>query len=401
MCGNHWRSFQTILILCISLILCLTGCSAEITKTEDASDSTYQTELPIVHEDTESMEAPVYPLNFSYVTSAHSAEEAMDRVQEILKAKDIGYQWEFRDSIYYQHEKRPAKWIYAVNQYHEFLDVIIMDDADLLEEFTASPEFDHFRNLRQNEGMSLQNSFSKPLDGVLCSGLASFCRSDDLNFGILLVGYAFAIKDVDGRDGYDVYSPKDRAYVYSGLHSREETLIQDDQLPPLAEGLKVFEPENSMKEAQESVLSCLQRADPSYRIENRDVILIDGEEYPAQWMYAVNDSGEFIDIVFTEDLDFLYYLHDNRDVFWKLREEDREYLYQKQPGRKQYEPTENQWLLIDLFYKGYGIYLYGCGCPAFDCGMVAPCIDWSEDLNHPTMYYSRQWVWGLNVTRED
>jgi len=400
---NRFRRIRPARILCVLLALfIITGCSSGITERENAPAVSYSPAAsPLNSAGTAAPEETAFLLAFSSVKSAHSAEEAMQRVMAILESKDIGYQWSYRDFVYYQHEKIPAQWIYAVNEYHEFLDVIIMDDTDVLEAIVYSfDEIEQYMNLRNNEGMSLLNSFSKPLDGVLCAGV-SYTRSDDGTFGIMTAGYPFAIKDIEGEGGWDVYSARDRKYVKSNLCSREETLVPEDQLPPPVEGMYVFEPEDSALKAKESILSRLRAADPSYRIEEHDSIEIDGQEYAAEWLFAINDAGEYIDVVITEDTELLYDLHDHQDMFWDLRSKEREGLYTAQPDRKKYDPVENQWLLVDLFYKGYGIYLYGCGCPSFDCGMTAPVNDWCEELGRPTSFYSRQWIWGLNVTRED
>lgn len=334
-------------------------------------------------------------LSIKAIEKASTPSEAMENAIKRLEAANVAYQYILRDSIYYHGKEIPAQWLFAVNAYGEWVDVLIMEDDQKLTEIWNDNTLG-IKQYRKIEPRNVSISIGEPLNGGWGYGATTKFESDNHSFHILITGYPYVIYDLTHEYGWDVYSAEEQKYVKSGKRPENWKTVD-----PNPWGLKTYAPENTMEAELAAMQKHLEDTGRGYTWEMKDSITIDGKDYPVQWMYAKDEAGEWVDVIFTENTDLLYKIHDHRDILTNLRNEDREEINRNHPGRA----DENvgfidNWTIADFFYKGYGFYMTGYGLSFGDCGNPAIVIEWSDEYKGFTTFYSRELIFDVNVFPE-
>jgi len=386
---------MTALFLCLLMGLgSLAGCAGEV-KDGDGTQAEVQGNPVEVPEPAAPEETPFVISDYAkYLKESETVDEAMERVMEVLEAKDIGYIWEVRDYFYLDGKKNDVKWLHAVNQYDEWLDVLISSNSFFLQTLSGNPN--SVRRFRRNEAMNYSNAIQKPLDGTFMYGITSSFQNDKKTLTFYSSGMIYSLQDLMNDTGAEIYSADKKAYYTQKKRPEATPVPANVKNPP--EGAVNYVPAETMEEEIAAMKKRLEDTGLGYRFEEKDAITVDGKEYPVRWIYAINAAGEYVDIVFSEDTDLPYLLHDQRRIFMGARSAEKTALDEKHPGRAAIPADSiNNWSIVDVFYHGYGIYLNGCGYSMLDCGLSQGADEWSDELGSGTFYYSRDAVIGIQV----
>jgi len=175
------------------------------------------------------------------------------------------------------------------------------------------------------------------------------------------------------------------------MPSRPETTIapeyQEDPAFP------TYVPEETIDENLQAVVNRLGATGLGYEWEIQDTITLDGTDYPVTWLYAIDDEGEWVDVIWSEDPDFCYFLSNRRDEFATLRQDEINAMNTKYPQRGEATFNMNAYLLQDVFYHGYSMYMEGYGLSLLDCGSVYPIREYNPVTDNITVYFTRnEWI---------
>lgn len=374
-----------VLLLCI-LMLILSGCSGNregirvLPMGKENPD-------PKVHEHHEALKA------------AETQEEALELVLSWLEEAEPNYQVKVRDYFYKDGEKRPGYWVFAVNDLGEWLDVYIADlpVTDLMFLVNGSvATMNGLQYYRKNEMSSYYNSLGFPHDYI--SGGTSGLNDLEHGFTLYFAGNSFAVMDTDSEFLQPFYW--NGKWTNGFALGRPDPTVVPGNTPVPAADYKTYRPMESIEAEVSAMQSRLEGTGLGYTWEMKDAITVDGVEYPVKWMFAQNEEGEWVDVVFSEDPDFAYYLNEHREIFWTLREPERSRMNAKHPGREQNGEFTDEWLVQDVFYAGYSYYMQGCGLAFQDCGSSWPAMEWSDELGFRTRYFSREKILYVNVIPE-
>jgi len=99
-----------------------------------------------------------------------------------------------------------------------------------------------------------------------------------------------------------------------------------------------------------------------------------------------------VDLVWSEDPDFTYFLFNRRDYFANLRKNEAEAMQVKLPEDLSFIPT---YQTIDVFYYGYSLYVDGVAISILDCGFQGLADGYEDSVDARVCYFSRDdwFVW--------
>jgi len=326
------------------------------------------------------------PLDLDGIVDASNIEEAMEAVQRKLQSKDSHYQMILRDQIEYQEAMYDCLWLYAINNQSECLDVILSSDYNLLKNLIT--KVDPIQFYRKNEIYSYNNRNRYPhhVQSPLCGG-AGIYTSKNGEFYFILTGNAFAVADIQMIVNSSVYWDG----KYQVMASRPAVTVapeykEDPSYP-------IFTPEETIEESVQAVINRLEATGLGYEWETQDTITLDGTDYPVVWLYAIDDKGEWVDVIWSEDPDFCYFLSNRRDVFTTLRQDEITAMNATYPQRGEATFNMNAYLLQDVFYHGYSMYMEGYGLSLLDCGSVFPVREYDEKTGSIATYFTRNEIY--------
>jgi len=373
----------------------LSGCTYSVSsEAEERYDSKKSTD-----HDTSQSQGTQYS-TIQDVLKQESIEEAMMAVEEILKIREHNYRWRIMDHYYdsVSGQSYPVLWLYAVNDLGEWLDVLIGEQSvEVMEQwFAGTNAFStRFPFWHKNEMVSYLNKLEFPRG--FQGGECDIYTSGNEKFRVMVSGQSFAMHDLIG-------GVKESNFYWDGhlkMTSSRPAPTKEPAQREEKEGYRTYKAASSMEMELEAMKERLRQTDRGYDIEIRNSIEIEGKEYPVLWMYALDREGEWVDVVFSDDPEFAYYLYEHRDFFRDLRQDVIRTWDEKHPGRGKVEGNTNNWVVQDMFYYGYSYYMDGNGFAMMDCGSVARMLEWNDELKGFSFYYSRNLVWGLNVFDEE
>jgi len=342
---------------------------------------------PKVHEHHEALRA------------AETQEEARDLILAWLEEADPTYKVKVRDFFYKDGERYPGYWIFAVNDLGEWLDVYIADlpAIDLMQLVGGSvATMNGLQYYRKNEMSSYFHRLGFPHD-YIAGGNGGL---NDLGHGFTLyfAGNVFAIMDTDSEFLGPFYW--DGKWTKGFILARPDPTAAPQNTPVPSADYKTYQAAESIDAELSAMQAHLRETNLGYTWEVLDSIVVDGVEYPVKWMFAKNEEGEWVDVVFSDDPDFAYFLNEHREIFWDLREPERSAMNAKHPGREQNGEFTDEWLVQDAFYHGYSYYMQGHGLAIQDCGSPWYIREWSDELGSVTWYYSRDIINHVNYFPE-
>ncbi len=165
------------------------------------------------------------------------------------------------------------------------------------------------------------------------------------------------------------------------MNARPKTTQQPQSEEDRPADYQTYTPQSSPDQELQAIQERLKATGRNYTWEMKDSITLDSTTYPVKWMYAVDEEGEWFDIVFSEDADLCYKLYENRNLFQELREKEIQAMNEKHPGRGDVEGNMNNWIIQDVFYHGYSFYADGHGLALLDAGMVGLIIEWNASCS--------------------
>lgn len=374
-----------IFFLCI-LLLFMTGCAGD------------QKGIRVI-QDGQKHPNPDAGAHHEAFREAETPEAARDLVLRYLEESDAEYKIRVRDYFYVNGEKRPGIWIFALSDLGEWLDVLISDMSaeELMRVVNGSlASMDGIQYYRKNEAQSYYHKLGFPHEFVM-PGHGGY---NDLQHGftVYMAGNTFAKLDVDPEMTESFYW--DGRWTRGYIISRPDPTTEPTNTPEPDADYNTYSPSGSIGEELSAMQERLTAAELGYSWEMRDSITVDGVEYPVVWMFAVNDHGEWVDAVFSEDPDFAYFLKEHRDVLWDLRGPERNAMNAAHPGREVSGEYTDEWIVQDVFYSGYSYYLQGHGMAIRDCGSPWCVREWSDELHRFTTYYDRDLALNVNYKPE-
>jgi len=405
---NHRKSIALLLVL----ILCLSACSSQADMPSEATttNTTPQNSIQPFQTQEETAEpdetaAVQYPWdnNVLYkvnrIKDSTNMHEAMRHVEEFLRHAPVSYQWIVRDFYYSDGEKLPALWLFGISERGECIDVVMMEtDPETLENIVV-PDLmnDGVVFYRKNEIKSYRNLHGFPLT-LHGSNVRTFSSTNE-NFSILYGGENFAMHDLNSR--FLAQTFWNGEWIEAGPRPTAEPIYADTSKP----GYATYAPAQSMEEELEAIKNRLESTGLGYEWEILDSIEINKTSYPVQWLYAVNDNEEWVDIVLSEDPDFCYLMNEHRNILWELRQEQRDKYNALHPGRAEaakqigeaFQGNSNSWVLQDVFYHGYSYFMEGHGLALQDCGSPCTMQEWNDELQYFVSHYSRDAILNINV----
>jgi len=312
-------------------------------------------------------------LAFVDMRKAKTKEEVIAIAMAILERAEYPYtHMKLRSCFYAYGEKYPGLWLYAVNTLGETLDIIVSERSDILNEMVVGDDSMRLglQYARKNAAHSFNNRLHTPKD-YLSSSTSDFSKTDNTLLGIWISGTTFPFFDL----GYYLKLPKESGWDYSdenwGIsYWNGEEMVEgwhrpDPSYPEADPAWYEYVPAESLDAEIAVMQEKLAAADKGYRWEIQDSIEIDGKTYPVKWLSVLNNEGEWMDAIFSEDPDLCYLLHNHKDEL----ADKRTVL----PGERNVSTTprnefRNQWLVEDVFYSGYGYYEFGTTTAIQDAG---------------------------------
>lgn len=350
----------------------------------------------------------VYPLD-----NKESLEEVKNTILGWLEEADVGYRCTIRDTFYIEGNPVPAIWIYAINDFGEVLDAIILPNhpGEMLDFWHK----DHcLNNVRKNEELSYKHFWHFPTswggNGTQACGHSGL-TSDGTEYDVIFAGSDLPLYDVHMYN-FERNSFEKGAFYWNGKGwSQSQTRppemnvpIDYDADPGEFDQYRTYKPAESLDAELAVMQSRLEATGLGYRWEMQDEITVDGKTYPVKWMYAVNENEEWVDVVFTEDPDLAYILQQNREIFEELRKEQVTKLNTRYPGRELNEQAaryanRHEYLVQDCFYHDYYFYMDGNPMAMLDCGCLIQTFSWSEEDHEYLEFVSRTGILDKNVER--
>lgn len=380
---------------CISIsIICslifLSGCmSVAPLGATDVSNNSTVSKAPIVVESTEGIES------FVGVRRAETIEKAMSAVIALLDKKETEYHYIKRDYFYINGIQHPAQWLFVINEFGEWADIVFFsEDMETVNNWFYGPQkgVAELSEYRRNEAYSYNHRVKYPhYDTGL--GNAILNQSDNGVFTYYLTGQLFAMNDIGNAIGSGEYYWEGKK-ITTGR--RPYTTCVPVYPNETSRDYQCYMPSNTMEGEMESIIHRLVETDTGYRWEIRDRIVVNSVEYPVMWLYAYNEEGRWVDAVLSSDPDFAYFLHANRAFFQEIRKSFEDSINGRYPERLLSDVNAHEWIVQDVFYYGYSLYLDGDGVAIQDCGSVAQMNAWNPDKNSYCTYFSRDCIWGEN-----
>jgi len=326
-----------------------------------------------------------------------TVEEASAFLEEKLKGFDHNYVWKVMDSYYDEVSKKsyPCKWIFAYNDLGEWVDIVLIQESEEIannicfgEEYTGPCISDW----RKNEQMTYNHKLRFPFYYV--GGEAEIYESTNHEYYAVITGQMFAMHDFNNGSS---------SFYWDGQWKTMGARPNPTEMPssPIEEdGYDTYTPAKSVDDEAEAIKNRLSTSEKDYEYEIKESIEIEGKSYPVTWIYAINNDGEWVDIVLSDDSNFPYIFRQHSDYFWDLRQDVITAYNEKHSGRETKGVNTNNWVLEDVFYNGYGFYMEGNGLAMLDSGSVWQMFEWNDELGRFTLYFSRNKIWELNVIPE-
>ncbi len=306
-------------------------------------------------------------MNYSEARLADTKEDAAQIMMAILKDAPYPYDYIIRDSISMNGKEIPCIWIFAVNELGESIDLLFYDIE------YASSDMDPvvIRNdpvfiwTRKNECTNFVHGFHYP-SNILGIGQMIHCESKNHLFGISFTGQTFSMLDLRIVIYAEEENETDWDHEFEYWNgSKWVTITQrPEQSAPFSSdqvNYPTHKPEENLKKELESMLTSLETSGEGYNWEfQNDEITLEGNTYPVVWVFAENQKGEWVDILFSEDPDFCYLMTRHQEEIGLQRKTQPESL----------DRTFEDWLTQDVFYHGYSFYMDGDAHAIRDCGMA-------------------------------
>jgi len=320
-------------------------------------------------------------------SNAATMDGAIECILQTLRDAGKRFYCIVRDGV--EHKKGEIysmKWLYIYTQDHEWLDVFLTENPEDLAAIRDVYPF-YPRMFRSNEAFTKTNELGVPHDDQYYLPYSGFVVTNTKGgFLMYFDGYPFLCCDLGCPNGSRVYWDQTNRDFYR----RPSPTIKADAAP--LPDFPVNYPKASIQESVDFVRSQLDRTRMGYSWEIQDSITIDAVKYPVTWMYAKNREGEWVDLVWSKDPDFAYFLYNRRELFADLRRVEAEAMQAKLPEDM---PFIAQFQTIDAFYYGYSLYVEGVALSILDCGFqgIASGYDASIDEDAWLMYFSRdEWL---------
>jgi len=259
------------------------------------------------------------------VASLADMDEAMEKIESMLRDADCGWEWVVRDYFYLDGNRLDARWLFGVNAYGDYLDALVlgfpMEDPFLVMD---SPTL--VFHGRHNEHESYHRAWQYPRTQ---SDMSAWGINGE-EITIIYSGNQTSYYDA-GIFNYDMDPlAKGEAYWngkewrFSQTHPEELKVPIDYKADPGEFGeYQTYQPAQSMENELSFMQQRLKNTGLNYSWEIKNSIIIDDKEYAVIWMYAVNERNEWVDVVFTDEDELIYLLYQKPEFFSNLREDQR------------------------------------------------------------------------------
>jgi len=347
------------------------------------------------------------------ITSGKSMQETKDKIIGWLEEANVGYKYIVRDEFYIEGKSIPAIWIFAVNDYGDALDILILPEyKEKMIEFWHK---DHcLKNVRKNEMLSYQHFWHYPPE-YGSNGISAFGRSgvteDGIEYEVIFAGSELAFFDVHNYN-FDLDMDNEGVIYWDGTNWAKSQIRPEEMNVPIdydsdsgdLEQYRTYKPAESLEDEVSAMQKRLENTGRGYHWTIQDSIVVNDVTYPVTWMYAVNENEEWVDVVFTKDANLAYILQQNRSIFEDLRHEQVIKLNNRYMGRilnqnADYFADRHEYLIQDCFYHDYYYYMDGNPMAMMDCGCLIQTYSWSEEDQEYMEFISREGILDKNIKR--